>query len=237
MRCPAPLKLGRRHAIDRPHRRRERHERRRHVQVLERPAHGVLAADGPDAQIDLRHERAEHRRHGLAPTLGHVAQLLEVLLERQVHVRTREPRGDELRHALDHGDVRPCERIGLCQIRVEAPRHAACRSSLAEHRQLGRHGKRRGELARSTERHEHRARADGRIEALRQPLVRAHVEVGDKRLHALCQRTALPRALIRATRQHPARLAASARRWTPRTRGSRPRWSARATSCARAPLQ
>ena len=55
----------------------------------------------------------------------------------------------------------------------------------------------------AAERHEHRARADGRVEALRQPLVRAHVEVGDKRLHALCQRTALPRALIRAPRQHP----------------------------------
>ena len=196
------LELGRRRAIHRADGRGERHQRGRHVQLLETARHGVLAADGADTQVHLRHQRAQHGGGGLAPALGLVAQLLEVLLERQVHVLVEEAGGHEARHALHHGDVRAGELVRLSEVGVEAPGHAADRGGLAEHGQLRHHGHGRRQLTRPAERHEHRARADGRVEALGQALVRAHVQVGDQRVHALGQRVARPGALVRPTRQH-----------------------------------
>ena len=58
-----------------PRRHREGDERGRNVDVFEGAAHGVLAADGSDAEIELRLERAEERRERLAPALGIVPGL------------------------------------------------------------------------------------------------------------------------------------------------------------------
>ena len=176
------LQLRRGDAVDVTDGRREGHERGRHVQVLERAGHGVLAADGAHPEIDLGHERAEHRRHGLAPALGILAQLLEVLLEGEVHVRPLEAGGHELRHRIEHGHVGAGIGVVGRKIRVEAPGQARDRRGLAaEHRQLRHHGERRGELAGAAEGHEHRGRADGGVEALHKTLVRRAVDVAHER--------------------------------------------------------
>ena len=78
---PGALELGAHRMVDRTDSRREAHERRRNVEVLEAARHGVLAANGAHAQVDLGHERAEQRRGGLTPALGDVAQRTEILLE------------------------------------------------------------------------------------------------------------------------------------------------------------
>ena len=79
----------------------EAHEGGRYVEVLERARHGVLAADGANAKVHLRHERAEYGCCRLAPALRHVAQALEVLLEGEVGALAGEARGHEAAHALN----------------------------------------------------------------------------------------------------------------------------------------
>ena len=196
------LELGRRHAADLAHRRGKGHERGRHVELLEAAGHGVLAADGADAQVDLRHERAQHGCRGLAPTLRVAAQAFEVLLERQVHVLALEACRHQARDRFHHGNVRAGELVGLGEVGVEAPGHAAARGGLAAHGQLGHHGLRRRQLVLAAEGHEHRGRADGRVEALGQALVRAYVQVGDQGIHALRKGVAFPRALVGARLAH-----------------------------------
>ena len=106
------LELGAHSVIDMPARRREAHERRRNVQVLEATRHGVLATDGTHAKVDLRHEGTEQRRGGLAPSLGNIAQGAKVLLESQIGILARKARGHELGHALDNRKVRALELVG-----------------------------------------------------------------------------------------------------------------------------
>ena len=58
-------------------------ERGRDVEVLEGARHAVLAADGGRAELELRFERAEERHERLAPAGRILAELFEILLERQ----------------------------------------------------------------------------------------------------------------------------------------------------------
>ena len=67
-------------------RHREGDERRRHVEILEAAGHGVLAADGRDAETQLRLERAEQGGEGLAPALRVGAEALEVFLKTEINV-------------------------------------------------------------------------------------------------------------------------------------------------------
>lgn len=106
------LELGTHGVIDMPARRREAHERRRNIQILEATRHGVLAADGTHAKVDLRHEGTEQRRGGFAPALGDIAQGAKVLLESQIGILARKASGHELGHTLDNRKVRALELIG-----------------------------------------------------------------------------------------------------------------------------
>ena len=200
------LELGGGGARGLAHRHSEADEGGRHVELgtvlLEAAAHGVLAADGAHAQVHLRHEGAEHRRRGLAPALGHVAQALEVLLEREVGVLVVKAGGHELGHALHHGEVGTRELVLLHEVGVEAPGHGACRGGLAVDGELGHHGLARRELPAPAKRHEHRGRADCGVEALGEALVGGHVEVGDQRVHALAKACALPAGLPVALLAH-----------------------------------
>ena len=156
----------------------EGHKRRGNVHLLERAAHGVLAAHGADAERHLRGERAQQRREGLAPAGGLAPQPLEILLERQIDVLKRRAGGDELAHAFDHGEIGPTVGILLGDIGIIAPGHeravirvAALEGNFLYHRLHGR------ALVTSAERHEHRARADGGVEPLGEPLPRADVQI------------------------------------------------------------
>ena len=174
----------------------ERHERGRDVEVLEAAGHGVLAADRADAEVDLRHEGAEDGGHGLAPALGLVAELLEVLLEGEVEVAVLEAGGHEARDGLDDRQVGAGVLVGLHEVGVEAPRHAGARGGLAVDGELGGHGHGRGELGLSAEGHEHGGGADGGVEALREALVGRDVEVGHEVVELLGQSLARPVVLV-----------------------------------------
>ncbi len=182
------LQLRRGHPVDMADGRGEGHERRRHIQILEGAGHGILAADGAHAEIDLGHKGAEHGRHGLAPALRILAQLLEVLLEGEVHVRPLEARGHELRHGIEHGHVGARIGVERRQVGVEAPGQARHRGGgPAQHRQLRHHGQSRGQLTGTAEGHEHRGGADGGVEALHEALVAGVVDVAHERRQARLQ--------------------------------------------------
>ena len=55
-----------------------------HVQVVEGAGHGVLAADGRPAEVQLGLQSAQQGGEGLAPALRLAAQLLKELLEGEV---------------------------------------------------------------------------------------------------------------------------------------------------------
>ncbi len=101
----------------------ERDQRGRHIQVLERAGHGILAADRARAQVDLGHERAQHGGDRLAPTVGFVAQLLEVFLEAQVRLFMLEAGGHELGERFHDRKVCAGELVALHDVGVEAPCH------------------------------------------------------------------------------------------------------------------
>ena len=78
------LELGRHNAVHVSAGRSEADKRGRHVQVLKAAGHGVLAANGANAQVNLRHKRTQKRRRRFAPARGIFAQAAEVLLKREV---------------------------------------------------------------------------------------------------------------------------------------------------------
>ena len=176
------------------HRHGEGDQRRRHVEILEAAAHRILASDRADAQVGLRHQRAEHRGHRLAPAGRIILELAEILLEAQVRLLMLETGGHQLGERFDNRQVRAGELVALTDVRVEAPGHGGGGGGLAEHQELGDHRHIRGQLPAAAERHQHGRRADRGVEALGQALVRGHVDVGDQRVHALRQRAGHPRA-------------------------------------------
>ena len=179
------LELGRRHAIDMAHGRCKAHQRRRDIKLLEAAGHGVLAANGANAQINLSHKRAKNGSRRLAPTLRLGAQALEILLEGKVSVLALKTCGHELRHALHHGNIGTLVLVRRREIRIKAPSHAGAGGGFAENGQLGNHGHARRQLMLAAEGHEHGGSANGGVEALRKTLVGAYVQVGHNGGHAL----------------------------------------------------
>jgi len=190
------LEFRARNAIDGARAHREAHERRWHIELLEAARHRVFAADGADAQVELRHQGTQHCTGRLAPALGHIVQLLEVLLQAQVHRGSLEAGGHELGDAFNDRQVGAAELVLFHQVGVEAPGHAACRGGLADDGELRHERLVRGELAPAAEREHHRSRADGGVEALGKAAVAGHVQVGDERGELLFERAALPAGVI-----------------------------------------
>ena len=171
------------------------------VQVLEAAGHGVLAADGAAAQVDLCVQGAQQGCQGLAPTLCVGAQLLEVLLEGEVCVLAAQTGSDQAGNAVYDGDV--CSLVLVCagQVGVEAVCHAGNRGGFAQYGKLGDHCLGGGELALAAEGHQDGACADGGVKALGKALAGADVQVGDQVGHALFQGLAGPYLVVFATLQ------------------------------------
>ena len=186
------LELGAQHAARVAHGGGKADQRGRHVQPFKAAGHAVLAADGGDAQPHLRIQRAEQRRHRLAPALRLFAHVLKIFLEGQVHILVAEPGANQLGHALHHRQESAAVGVRLGQVGVEAPGHAAAGRRLAVHRQLGGHRHGGGQLVFAAVGHQHGRRADRRIEPLAQALLAADVEVADHRLHLFAKGVAGP---------------------------------------------
>ena len=162
------LQVGRQQLAFEQRRDGEGDERRRHIAVKKAAGHGVLAADGGGAQLQLRVQRAEQRREGLAPTRGLIAELFKKFLQGKICLMIVCACGDELGDRGIDRVVRTAIGVGAQRVRVAAPgHHAALRGLLAgEDGQERRHRLRRAALRPAAKGHEESPRADGGVEAL-----------------------------------------------------------------------
>jgi len=167
-----PFELRRNDVSGLSHCDRERNKCRRNVEILEGAAHGVLASYGADSESHLGFERSEQSRERLAPSCSVLLRRAEVLLEREVHFPEGRSCRNQFRDRFDDREVSAVVRRRLGYIRVVAPCHerAVVCLTLLE-RDLVHHRLDRRDLVDSSERHQHRARPDGGVEALRQSLL------------------------------------------------------------------
>ena len=148
------------------------------VQVLKGAAHGVLAADGGDLQLLLGPVGPQEGGQRLAPAVGILPQLLEVLLEAQVGLLQIGTGGHQFGHRLDDRQVGPVVGALLGDIGVIAPGHQGAGVGLPFlPGDLVDHGLGGGELILATEGHEDGAPADGGVKPLRQAPLGADVQV------------------------------------------------------------
>ena len=158
----------------------------RHIQALEGTGHGILTADGGDLQIHLGIESAEQSSQGLAPTLGIVAQTLEILLEGPVHILKLGTGGHQLGGGLHNSEV--CAVVGavLGDEGVVAPGHDGAVVGVALlQADLVDHGLDGSVLISAAEGHQDGACADGGVETLRQAPLGAGIQVGGDALEIL----------------------------------------------------
>ena len=148
----------------------KRDHRGRHILIQEGAGHGVLTADGGCVQTKLCVQCAQQRLEGLAPAGRLISQLLEKLLQRQVGFLVICTGSHDLGHRGNYAGLSAQIGIGGQQLRVTAPGHNAGVIGVltGQHRQLRCHGLCGGGLVLSTEGHQHRASADGSVEALHQ---------------------------------------------------------------------
>ena len=146
-------------------------EGRGHVQIVEGAGHGVLAADGRRAEVQLGVQSPQQGGEGLAPACGVLLELFKELLEGEVGPSIVCPGGHQLGKGGDHTVIGPPVGVRRHSLRVEAPGHNAglVRLLPRQHRQKGGHHLGGGSLISAAEGHQHAATADGGIEPLRQP--------------------------------------------------------------------
>ena len=157
---------------------REGHQRGRHVDIVEGTGHAVLAADGRQAEAQLRAVRAQQSREGLAPAVRIFRHPAEILLECEtdlpiVAAGSHDP-GHRFQHCVDCAVVRG----PAGQVRIEPVAHHGHGVGLSfQHRQLRHHGLGLGELVFPAVGHEYAARADGAVKHLHQAFLGAYVQV------------------------------------------------------------
>ena len=157
---------------------RERYQRRRNVNILEGSAHGVLSSYGTDFQSHLSVQSSQKGCKRLSPLLRVLAQLLEVFLERQVHVLESRSLSYQLGNRLYYGQISAVVRALLHYERIVSPRHKAASVCIAFlHGNLVYHGLYRRSLVLSAERHKYRSRSYGGVESFRQSSLGADVQV------------------------------------------------------------
>ena len=137
------------------------------MNILKGAAHGVLAADGADAEVLLRLEGAEKGGKGLAPATAVLAEFFKVLLEGEVNVLEGGAACDELRDGLNDGEVGAVVGALLGDEGVVAPGHkGAVVGVLLFDGDFLDHRLNRGELIFAAEGHKDSSCADGGVKAL-----------------------------------------------------------------------
>ena len=153
---------------------------RGHVDVVEGAAHGVLAADGGQLQAHLCIVGTEQCSERLTPTVGVVAQFLEVFLEGEAHTAGVATCGSNLGDRTQHGIHGTVEGAPRGLVGIHAVAHDGHGVALAiEQRQLANHALGGRQLVLAAEGHHHAAGADTAVEHLDEAFLRADVEVGD----------------------------------------------------------
>ena len=147
----------------------------RDMDMLEGAAHGVLAADGGEAQLLLHLDRSQERAQRLAPGMRVVGHPLEVFLVGEAHAGPVGTGAGHFRAGLDDGVGRTVVRAPDRKVRVVAEGHDAGRIGITVHRKLLYGNLRLGKLTFTAVRHEHRGTAHGRVEHLHEPLLGSDV--------------------------------------------------------------
>ena len=164
----------------------EGHQGGRHVHILEGAAHGVLAADGADAQGHLGLEGPQQGSQRLAPARRLPAEPLKILLEGEVNILEFGAGGDQLADGFHHRQIGPVIGAFFSNKGVVAPGHqGAVVGVLLFHGDLLDHGLDGGLLMDAAEGHQHGAGPDGGVKALGQAPLGADVQVPGQGLIAL----------------------------------------------------
>ncbi|MPM87470.1 hypothetical protein SDC9_134566 [bioreactor metagenome] len=145
------------------------YQRGRHVPVQKRSGHGILSPDGCHAEAELRVQRAQQGRKGLAPAGGVVSQLFKILLKGEIRLVIVASRRHQLGKGLHHGGCRAFIAVFPAGAEhVAAPAHNGAVLGLlpGQNRQQRRHHLRGGALVLADKGHQDTARADGGVEPL-----------------------------------------------------------------------
>ncbi len=123
---------------------------------------------------------AEEGTEGFAPTVGVVAQFLEIFLEGESHAAGVTTGCGNLGNAAEHGIGCAMEGAPRSLVGIHAIGHECHSVALAvEQRQFADHALSRRQLITATEGHHHTSGTDGAVEHLDQALLRTYVEVGE----------------------------------------------------------
>ena len=172
------LQFGRHHLLGLTSGHRKAYQSGGHIQVFKAAAHGVLAADGTNAQIQLGLERTQQGCQRLAPALLILTQALKVLLEGQVHIGEVCTGSNQLGDALYHSQV--CTVVGalLGNEGVIAKGHkGAVVGMLLLHRDFLHHRLNGGLLIFSAKGHQHRTGTDSGVKPLGKTPLGADVQI------------------------------------------------------------
>ena len=142
---------------------------RRDIELLKGARHGVLAADGSNAEVLLCLKGTEECGERLCPAFSVVTGMEEVFLEGQIDILKGSTGSDELADRLCHGKIGTVIGALFRDLRVIAPGHAGdiVGVSVLEG-DLLHHGLNGGQLADAAKGHKDGAGTDGGVKALRQ---------------------------------------------------------------------
>ena len=155
----------------------ESHQHRRNVDMLERAAHRVLAADRRKSQLDLHLQRAEQCAERLAPRFGILGHALEILLIRVTHPVVARTRRHDLRRGFHHGIGRAVIGAPRSDEGIVTEGHDAGRVGVAVGRKLLHRDLRLAALRTAAEGHQYGRGADRRVEHFDKPPLRNDVVV------------------------------------------------------------
>ena len=183
---PSRLKFGRNDIFDAVYRYRKGYQCRRYINILERAAHGVFAADGSDFQTFLRHECTQERRQRLAPAFCIFPQFFKVFLEGQVNFFEISTCCDQFCNGFHYCQICTVVRALFCNERIIAPSHqrAGCGIFLF-YRYFIYHRLDGCFLVFTAERHQNGSRTDGGVETLGQTSLGADIQIL-RQLHVTC---------------------------------------------------
>ena len=168
---------------------RKRDQSRWYVNVLKSAGHGILAANGRRAKVNLRLQRAQQRRQRLAPGFRRAGHALEVLLKGQMDIVAARSGRHQLGNGVHHREISAAIGALLADIGIKAVGHHGCGIAFlalyADSRSHGLHGR---QLTLSAEGHEQAARAIGRVKPLGQTALRALVQIDHGLFYAVRKR-------------------------------------------------
>ena len=151
---------------------------RRHVNLFERPAHGILSADCRNFQPLLRHKSTQKRSQRFAPASAVFHGLLKIFLKGKINLLKLCACRNQLCNRFHNRQICTVVRAFLRDKRIISPCHqGAGRSILFLRRNLIYHCLNGCALVFAAKRHQHRTRANSRVKTLGKPALGADVQV------------------------------------------------------------